>query len=377
MRTFMLTLLMLLAQQAYAHKPSDSYLQLTPTDEGFTGEWRIALRDLEPAIGIDRDGDRELTWGEVRARHADIANYALAGLKITAGESPCAISAGKQLVDDLSDGTYTVLPLVVTCASNVTARTLDYSLLFDIDPTHRGLVTVGGRDAPQTFALSPQRNRAVLSIDAANPLRQFIDMAREGVWHIWIGFDHILFLLALLLPAGLRRRRDRADETAFGPMLEDVLVLVTAFTIAHSITLSLAALNIVSLPPRLIETAIALSIVVAGLRLRYAHLTAAPWIAFGFGLVHGFGFANVLADLQLPTGSLALSLFAFNVGVELGQCAIVLLALPIIGYAQRHTFYERAFMPAAALLIATVGIVWSLERGAGISLANALLATVR
>lgn len=259
-------------------------------------------------------------------------------------------------MDDLSDGAYTVLPLTVNCERNVAPWTLDYSLLFDIDSTHRGLIAFRG----QTFALSPQNNRAVLSAGDPDPARQFIEMAREGVWHIWIGFDHILFLLALLLPLGLRAKRES--------MLKDVLALVTAFTVAHSITLSLAALKIISLPPRLIETSIALSIVVAGLRMRRATSHPVTWIAFGFGLIHGFGFANVLADLQLPSGSLALSLFAFNVGVELGQCAIVLLALPIIRYAQRHTFYERAFMPIAALLIAAVGVAWSLERGAGISL---------
>lgn len=368
MKIVALTLLMLLAPLAHAHKPSDSYLQLTPTDRGFTGEWRIALRDLEPAIGLDRNGDRKITWGEVRTRHNEIANYALARLTIASRESPCEVHAGTQLVDDLSDGAYTVLPLVVTCERNVAPWSLDYSLLFDIDATHRGLIALRGPGAPQTFALSPQNSRAVLSLDAASPGRQFIAMAREGVWHIWIGFDHILFLLALLLPAGLRATRARDETGSWAPMLKDVLTLVTAFTVAHSITLSLAALMIVSLPPRLIETTIALSIMVAGLRLRYASARPAAWIAFSFGLIHGFGFANVLADMQLPSGSLAVSLFAFNIGVELGQCAIVLLALPLIRYAQRHLFYQRTFIPAAALLIAAIGVAWSVERGAGISL---------
>lgn len=366
MRILVTLLLLLLAPLAHAHKPSDSYLQLTPTDQGFTGEWRIAFRDLEPALGLDRDGDRQITWGEVRSRHSEIASYALAQLAIASGNSPCEIRPGTQLVDDLSDGAYTVLPLVVTCERNVAPWTLDYSLLFDIDATHLGLVTLRGPDAPQTFALSPQNHRAELSIVPVSHTQQFVTMAREGVWHIWIGFDHILFLLALLLPAGLRAARDRDQTLGWSPMLKDVLTLVTAFTIAHSITLSLATLKIVSLPPRLIETTIALSIVVAGLRLRYAISRPAAWIAFGFGLIHGFGFANVLADMQLPSGSLALSLFAFNVGVELGQCAIVLLALPLIRYAQRHIFYQRTFMPIAAMLIAAVGVVWSVERGAGL-----------
>lgn len=368
MRFVLLTLLMLLSPQVYAHKPSDSYLQLTPTDRGFTGEWRIALRDLEPAIGLDRDGDRNITWVEVRTRHNEIADYALRHLAIASGGSPCEIDAGVQLVDDLSDGAYTVLPLAVTCERNVAPWSLDYSLLFDIDATHRGLISFAGVEAPQTFTVSPQNNRAELSHLPASPVQQFVSMAREGVWHIWVGFDHILFLLALLLPAGLRATRAGGEKAGWSRLLKDVLALVTAFTVAHSITLSLAAMKVVSLPPRLIETTIALSIVVAGLRLRSAVSRPAVWIALCFGLIHGFGFANVLADLQLPTGSLALSLFAFNIGVELGQCAIVLLALPALRLAQRHIFYQRTFMPAAAVIIAAVGVAWSVERAAGISL---------
>jgi hypothetical protein len=374
MRTVLLALLLLLAPSVYAHKPSDSYLQLTPSVRGLTGEWRIALRDLETAIGLDRDGDRQVTWGELRSQHGAIESYALSRLRVSTGDAECQIRAGAQLVDDLSDGTYTVLPLDVTCAQEVTAWTLDYALLFDIDPTHRGLVTLRGASSPQTFALSPQRSQAVMTVETSNAWRQFNEMLREGVWHIWIGFDHILFLLALLLPAGLRATRawngPGKDESGkrWAPLVKDVLVLVTAFTIAHSITLSLAALELVSLPPRLIETAIAVSIVVAGLRLRYAISRPAAWIAFGFGLIHGFGFANVLADLQLPSGSLAVSLFAFNLGVELGQCAIVLAVLPLIRLAQQHWFYRRAFIPAAAVIIAAIGVVWSLERGAGIQL---------
>jgi hypothetical protein len=159
-------------------------------------------------------------------------------------------------------------------------------------------------------------------------------------------------------------------------LLKDVLTLVTAFTVAHSITLSLATLRLVSLPPRLIETAIAVSIVVAGWRLRRADAQPAPWIAFGFGLVHGFGFANVLADMHLPAGSLALSLFSFNAGVEVGQCVIVAALLPLIRWMQGYDAYRRAVLPAAAIVIAALGLAWSIERGAGIDLWRSMLGAV-
>ena len=164
--------------------------------------------------------------------------------------------------------------------------------------------------------------------------------------HIWAGFDHILFLLSLLLPAVLvpsadfRRgvgRRSRASETAFW----DVLKVVTAFTVAHSITLSLATLGVVSLPSRLVESAIAASVVLAALNNIRPVVHGGRWIiAFCFGLIHGFGFASVLADLGLPQGSLLLALVAFNLGVELGQLAIVAVFLPL-AYALRDTLFYR------------------------------------
>jgi hydrogenase/urease accessory protein HupE len=375
MRIVAALLLVLLAPVALAHKPSDSYLALTPSDAGFDGEWRIALRDLEMAVGLDHNKDRRITWGELRARHDQVAAYALQRLGISAGGSKCEIRSGPQLVDDLSDGAYTVMPLSVKCGG---ARpvVIVYSLLVDLDPTHRGLVTLKGAGAPQTFVLSSQHRQETLPSVGSGALRQITTMLREGIWHIWTGLDHLLFLLALLIPAGLRAAVARGKRQEWKPLLKDVLTLVTAFTIAHSITLSLATLRLVSLPPRLIETAIAVSIVVAGWRLRRADAQPAPWIAFGFGLVHGFGFANVLADMQLPAGSLALSLFSFNAGVEVGQCVIVAALLPLIRWMQGYDAYRRAVLPAAAVVIAAIGLAWSIERGAGIDLWRSMLGAV-
>ncbi|MEJ7807828.1 MAG: HupE/UreJ family protein, partial [Telluria sp.] len=187
------------------------------------------------------------------------------------------------------------------------------------------------------------------------------DYVKDGVWHIWIGFDHILFLLSLLLPAVLLHKAAEQAQT-FRAAFIDVLKVVTAFTLAHSITLTLASLQVVALPSRWVESAIAASVVIAALNNIFPLFRGhRPHAAFAFGLLHGFGFATVLADLGLPQGALVLSLAGFNVGVELGQLAIVAVFLPLAFLARRTWFY-RQVMTTGSALIAIVAAVWLVER---------------
>jgi hypothetical protein len=196
---------------------------------------------------------------------------------------------------------------------------------------------------------------------AHNPFFTFL---KEGVWHIWSGYDHILFLLALLLP-GVLRRRDGSwqpvtdTRTAF----VNVLKVVTAFTVAHSITLSLAVMGFVHLPSRLVESAIAASVVVAAFNNLAPLFGEAGWmVAFGFGLLHGFGFANALRDLGLQHGQLALTLFGFNLGVEIGQLAIVAVFLPLALSLRRLFFYQRFILRVGSAAIIVVASTWLAER---------------
>jgi hypothetical protein len=195
-------------------------------------------------------------------------------------------------------------------------------------------------------------------------LAQFVDYAREGVWHIWIGFDHILFLVSLLLPSVLLGSgKGRQPAERFAPTFWDVLKVTTAFTIAHSITLSLAALSIIQLPSRLVESAIALSVVLAALNNLRPVVRGRRWlVAFGFGLIHGFGFASVLADLGLPQGALLVALVGFNVGVEAGQLAIVAAFLPIAYALRRSWLYRRVVFMGGSAAIALIGALWMVER---------------
>jgi hypothetical protein len=365
------------AAPAQAHKPSDSYLAITVQGGKVSGQWDVALRDLDFAIGLDADGDGNITWAELRARHAEISAYASARLALAADAAPCALSIGTQQVDEHTDGAYTVMPLQFNCpgsANNLapTALRLSYSLFADIDPQHRGLLNLSVNGATRTAVFSPQAAQQEFVLAQTSRWRQFVDYAREGVWHIWIGFDHILFLLSLLLPAvGLWARGGGFGDgpqrwqpvEGFGQAFWDVLRIVTAFTLAHSITLSLASLGWVTLPSRFVESAIAASVVLAALNNVYPVFHGRRWmVAFLFGLIHGFGFASVLVDLGLPQGALALALLGFNLGVELGQLAIVLVFLPLAFLLRRSWFYRRVVLMAGSLLIAAIATAWLVER---------------
>jgi hypothetical protein len=374
-RVLVALLLALAAGAAAAHKPSDSYLTLEVKPAGIEGRWDIALRDLDFALVLDADGNGEITWGEVRARHAEIAAYATTRLKVQADDKPCAIEVGAQQVDSHTDGAYSVLPLALRCegevASSAQALSIDYTLFADLDPQHRGLLNLVARSASRSAVLGGAQAEQRFELGRIDRWRQFLDYVREGVWHIWIGLDHILFLLALLLPSVLVWQAMHGRWQAvprFKPAFVDVVKVVTAFTLAHSITLSLAALGVVELPSRLVESVIAASVVAAALNNLRPLVTRYLWtVAFGFGLVHGFGFASVLADLGLPRDALVLALVGFNVGVELGQLAIVVLFLPLAFALRSTALYRRWVMVGGSVVIALLAAVWLVERATGVT----------
>ena len=190
------------------------------------------------------------------------------------------------------------------CAARAPRLVLHYDLFFDLDAQHRGLWRAEHEGQTQIGIFASDHREHTLALDAPSRLAEFLDYGREGVWHIWIGYDHILFLLSLLLPAVLWRSGGHwVPVPGFRPALTEVVKVVTAFTLAHSVTLSLAVLKVIALPARLVESAIAASVLLAALNNLYPLVTSRRWlVAFGFGLVHGLGFASVLLDLGLPTG---------------------------------------------------------------------------
>ena len=351
------------ALPAAAHKASDSYLMLAVQGREVSGQWDIALRDIDFALGLDADGNGEITWGELRARHRDIDAWALGRLSLQRGGA-CGLEVADHLVDDHTDGAYAVLKLSGHCPSAAGEFVLGYRLLFDLDALHRGLLRLDIDGLTRTAVMSPDRAEQRFAAGEVSRLDQFGQYLLEGIWHIWIGFDHILFLLSLLLPAVLvhEMRRWRGVE-GFRDALVEVMWVVTAFTVAHSVTLSLAALGIVELPSRLVEAAIAASVVLAAANNLRPVVERRRWlVAFGFGLIHGFGFASVLVELGLPRETLVLSLLGFNLGVELGQLAIVAGFLPVAYFLRNTPLYRYGIFVGGSLATLAIAAVWFVER---------------
>ncbi len=420
---------------AQAHKPSDSYLTLTVSEAGRIGvNWHVALRDLDNELALDANDDGRLTWGEVRARWADMRRFVQTHLRLVHGGEAClplpdeAKGTPPALIEH-TDGRYAVFAWSQQCALAPghawAGVTLDYSLFALTDPTHRGIVrwrwqasggvpqemgvvvlganrvshaqtwaprvpadaaVPGGMpvptpaDAPRgaMAASTPASDVAALpeagAFKGLSAWTQVQRTVRDGIGHISAGTDHILFLILLLLVAVwqrqatpvMHRRSPMADWSPRGhwqSALGEVLRLVTAFTVAHSITLGLATFGVISPPSRWVESLIALSVLVAAVDNLWPVLRAPRWaVVFGFGLVHGFGFAGAMQDLGLSARDLAWPLLGFNLGVELGQLALVALVLPLCFALRRTAFYRLGVVLPGSLAIGLMALVWLVER---------------
>ncbi|MBK6464752.1 MAG: HupE/UreJ family protein [Myxococcales bacterium] len=368
---------------AWAHKPSDAYLVVAARGAEVSVRLDLALRDLDDELGLDRDGDGELTWAEARAAAPAAASAAWTAIELRAGASGAAtgelsvectpVADEPPAIARHSDGAYLVLQRRLTCGATPRALVLRYGLFFARDPQHRAVVRVDAGGASRSLVLRTDAREATVDLtDPAPARRAFLAMVREGAAHIAQGYDHVLFLLALLLPAVLVRRRGRrrfAPRARFRPAALDVLRVVTAFTVAHSVTLSLAALDLVVLPSRLVESVIAASVVAAAMNNLFPLLREGRWLAtFALGLMHGFGFAATLHDLDLGRGALVVSLLGFNLGVELGQLGLVAAFLPLAFVARRTWFYRWLVLKGGSVLIAALALVWLAERALAVRL---------
>ncbi|MDM0032078.1 HupE/UreJ family protein [Variovorax sp. J22P271] len=356
---------------ALAHKASDAYLQLRLAGDTLSVRWDISLRDLDAVLDLDSNGDRKLSWGEVKSRMDDIQAYAQARLQLQRGRCSM-VQAQPPAIEDRIDGAYLVLQLQANCDPRPTLE-VDYRLFREVDPTHRGLLRIEAAAdlEPVLQSLDPAGGPVTVAWPggggsagpAAAPARS-ATFFRDGVHHLVIGYDHVLFLISLLLPAVLRRRDGGWEPvTNWREAVWPMVATVTMFTIAHSITLALAGLQLVTLSPRIIEPGIALTIMVAALDNLHPLLRGRRKLfTFLFGLIHGFGFAGVLSELDLPVSGFVVALLQFNLGVEAGQLLIVTVALVVLFSLREWKRYPSVILRGGSILAVVIASIWLAER---------------
>ncbi|WP_339766579.1 HupE/UreJ family protein [uncultured Paraglaciecola sp.] len=347
-----------------AHQLSTGYIIADLGQSGrITGEWQLGLTDLELVLGLDADLNGELTWGEVTNRRADIASYLAEHMHISRGQAACTTQfQGLERLEDHADAVYAVTDFSAQCPLTGTLS-IDYSAIFDKDDSHEVVVNISDKDNTQSFVLSQSQRHIKVDLADGSGWITFKEFVHQGIIHILIGTDHILFLLALLLPCVLIRKDGYWQcNPELKKVLSTTIWIVSAFTLAHSVTLTATAIGWIVPSSRWVEFGIAVSVLFAALNNVKPLILRLGWLTFGFGLLHGMGFAGVLGELGLPADQKLLSIVAFNLGVEIGQLAIVLVALPVLIMLGKTVLYRRWLMPVASIGIALVALNWVFER---------------
>ncbi|MEL6721401.1 MAG: HupE/UreJ family protein [Bacteroidota bacterium] len=384
---FFILLLPLLTQ---AHSPDQSYLYLRIYGDAMGGRYEITAKDINRSLGLSLP--EEFTLEDLQPHLTTIQNYlkSVTDFSYQGKTYPIEFDDTEVLELDEMDDHFALFSFTMQNV-DVVPEVLDirYEGFLNENAKHRGMLIIGynwkagivENEALISLIFSPNNRQQQLSLADMSVWKGFWALIKLGIWHIWIGLDHILFIIALILPAVVRRREmlggdfSTVDQSVsasyskswlpvaqFKPAFFYILKIVTFFTIAHSITLALASLNVVNLSSRWVESIIAFSIALAALHNITPIFKGKEWlVAFVFGLFHGFGFASVLGEKGLGGDFMVLSLFGFNIGVEIGQVLIICLAFPVLFLIRRTKIYPKIITYGSALLI-VIALYWVIER---------------
>jgi hydrogenase/urease accessory protein HupE len=338
----------LLAVPLLAHTVSLSYAEITTTEHQIRWSLRLPVPELDLLLGLDRNHDGAVDAAELTAAQSKIDEYVKSKVRVLQDGSAIPGTLGPLQPWKDPEGHPFIQTEMLFRAPSFDRVTLECDLLRDVVSTHRTLAKITTPAATQEFVFEDGRTLALNA--KPSTWQTALQFVRMGVLHIFTGYDHIAFLIGVVL---------------IGGSFKTILKVVTSFTVAHSITLALATLHIVSLPSRWVESGIALSIMyIAVENLLFKTFDRRWLITFFFGLIHGFGFASALEEVHLPQGLLGTALFSFNLGVEMGQLCIVSLLLPLLLYSARLRYHE-ALVKCCSAVIFLLGSFWLWERVRG------------
>jgi hypothetical protein len=329
-------------------------------------EWQVRLQDLSQPLRLDSNHDGQVSWPEIEHRRSDIETYLESHLHLSANGTPLPIAFTQLAYGTRSGEPFLLAQLQGESNDEIRSVAVTDSLPGPQSEDHSLLTLMWSGGGVQRQEIATDR---VYNYDRASAHNPLLESVHQGIWHIWTGYDHILFLIVLLIPAVFQRTREgREAVSTFRDALVRVVIIVSAFTVAHSITLACAVLGWIHLPSRLVESVIAASIVVAALNNLMPHSAGgrSAWLAFSFGLIHGFGFAGAAGELGADLGQpLWQTLLGFNLGVETGQLAIVCLFLPLAYLLRQTRFYRTGVLYGGSTLAGLCALVWFWQRAFG------------
>lgn len=375
----------LLPLTASAHQSGNSYLRISSTEGGVSVQIDFAVRDLNSLLQVPPAQQKEIRRQELQELQDRLAALVGQSLELEADGNPLALTFQSQEVTVHNDGLYVRQTHTgAALPANAAYLLVRYGFFNEEEKVARAFLKLTSGPLESTMVLDPRHAVQRLPLRKIALGEALWTYAREGAFHIWSGPDHLLFLLCLLLPglslavAGRSAIPSGSTNSLVNSSMNSsmrlglravgtyALKVVTAFTIAHSITLAAAALDWITLPDKLIESAIAASIIVSALlNLRGGEGRQAWKLALGFGLIHGMGFANGLRELGLSSSHFIETLVAFNLGVEFGQMAVVLLFGLLLWPVLGNERVVRAIQRWGSLAILLMACVWLTERLTG------------
>ena len=377
MRTYLLTLLLavLSTGHAFAHSAGESYFFFQAKEQQLTGRMEIIINDLGMAIDIDDDKNGEVSTQEFDNNIDRIYDFIRPHVKFQIDGKTIPMNITGHQFREASFGTYALIDFTILDNQPVpeTMKIEHTSFMEDIRPSHKVYLVIednartGLRDNEGTVShlFEDKDAQFELSFLGEPAIATFLRFTNLGIYHILSGFDHLAFLFVLLLPTVLLvQAKEWVPQQGFRRIFINVVKIVTTFTIAHSITLSLAALGIVSFPTNIVEALIALSIVIVALDNVFgpSRFSLLP-VVFLLGLLHGLGFANVLAPYGVADSAILVTLLGFNIGVEIGQLGLIIVTLPILYLLRNWKYYVPVVVRGGSILLIAVATYWFAERG--------------
>ena len=363
--------------QAFGHATGEDYVFFRFLDDSIEGHFEIHFDDLRDKLGVEVETGEDTALPSVVATAPRVQAYIEERFSIgPGGGTPFPLAFTRQDTIELPQGRFAQYYFELPTGALPDRLDIRHSMFYEDDRLHRGLVLVEYNARTDTtypdeytaMVFGPTNREQTLDLTDIPSLMGPRDMIPQGVWHIWIGIDHILFLLALMLTTVLVRGGDGWQPTeSFLQAFWNLLKIVTVFTIAHSVTLLLAALDFISLPSRLVESVIALSIILVAVNNIFGWVRdGSLLIVLGLGLFHGLGFASVMGHLPFRMVDLLWVVVGFNIGVELGQVAIVAVVFPVLFWLRKTSLYQPVILKGVSVVLVLIAGWWFIQRAFGL-----------